>query len=77
MSGSHRRETQHRRYHVLTESGKKRMSEKLRHCRFKLFIEQFARLRIYGSVQLILLVVESNHRLINRNVIRRLAEFWL
>jgi len=41
------------------------------------YMNQTVHFRIDSSVQPILVTVESNHRLINRNVIRTLSRFWL
>jgi hypothetical protein len=43
--------------------------------RLKLRLESFARLWINGGVQPMLSIVESGHRLVNRNVIRTLRSF--
>jgi len=61
----------------LAELGKKCMGENICSRWFKLCIEQFIRFRVDSGVQPILLVVESDHRLINHNVIRILSRLWL
>jgi len=45
--------------------------------RFKLCVEQIVRFWIDSSVQPILFIIESNHCLINRNVIRGSTSFRL
>jgi hypothetical protein len=61
----------------LGEFRQKRMSKDLCCRRFNLRMEQFVCLGIDGGRQLILLIVESDHRLVNRNVIRTLTSFGL
>ncbi len=61
----------------LGELRQKRMSENLCCRRFKLCMKQFFRLGIDGSIQPILLVVELDHGLINRDVIRTPSSFGL
>ena len=53
------------------------MGENLYYRRFKLCMKQFVRLGINGGIQPILLIVESDHGLVNRNVIRTPPSFGL
>ncbi|GAB7121272.1 hypothetical protein JCM9743_37470 [Natrinema sp. JCM 9743] len=61
----------------LGEFRKKRMSENLCCCRFKLRMEQFVCLGINCSVQPVLLIIQLDHSLVNRNVIRTPIRFGL
>ena len=61
----------------LAEIGEKRASNHVRSRRFKRCMEQFVRFGIDSSVQPVLLVIESDHGFVNRNVIRTLSVFRL
>ena len=54
----------------LAEFSKKRMSENLRCGRFQLCMKQSVRLWVDSGVQPVLLIVELDHGLVNRDVIR-------
>jgi hypothetical protein len=57
----------------LSEFSEKRMSKNLGCGWLKRCLEQFVRVRINCRVQLVLLVIESDHGLVNRNVVRTLS----
>jgi len=61
----------------LAEFHEKRVSDTIVCRRFKLCMEEFIRFWIDSSVQPVPFVVESDHSLINRNVIRILPIFGL
>jgi len=61
----------------LGEFRQKGLSENLCYRRLKLCMKQFVRLGIDGSIQPILLVVELDHGLVNRNVTRTPSGFGL
>ncbi len=46
-------------------------------CRFKLCMWKIVRVSVDSSVQPIVFIVELNHSLVNRNVIRAPTSFWL
>ena len=61
----------------LGKFSQKRMSENLR-CRwFEFYMEQFVCLGIDSGIQPIMLIVESDHGLVNRNVVLTPASFGL
>jgi len=61
----------------LAKFGEESVCKNLCSRRFERCMEQFVRFGIDGCVQPIPLGIESNHRLINRNVIRRTTVFRL
>ena len=61
----------------LAEICEKLICDRIVSCRLKLCVKQIVRFRIDSSVQPILFIVKSNHRLINRNVIRASPRLWL
>ena len=61
----------------LVKLRQKRMSENLRCCRLKLCMEEFVCLGINCGVQPVLLIVQLDHSLVTRNVIRTPTRFGL
>ena len=61
----------------LAEFREKRVSDTIVCRRFKLCMEEFVRFWVDSSVQPVPFVVESDHSLVNRNVIRILPIFGL
>jgi len=61
----------------LPEICEKLICDSIVSCRFKLCMEQIIRFWIDSSVQPILFIIESNHGIIDRNVIRAPTRFRL